>query len=143
MSYASIADFTLAFGEQETLMLSELDEPNSVSIENSVVQRALDDATAEIESYLTAARIFVTGDPPLILRNKCCDIARYRLDKNRQREDVRLRYEDAIKFFKDVVKGDASIGLTPGTDQPAIIRNSKPKGFHGDRIFTYDSLSLY
>ena len=143
MNYATTADFILAFGEEETLALSQLDESNSIGINGEVIQRALETASAEIESYLTAARISVTGEPPLILRNLVCDIARYRLDRNRQREDVRLRYEDAIKFLQAVVKGNASIGISPDTGLPAVTQNSMPRGFSGEKIFTRDSLRFY
>lgn len=142
-TYATTADFILAFGEAETQMLSELDEPNSISVDGLVIQRALEDASAEVDSYLSAARIVFNGDPPLILRNKVCDIARYRLDRNRQREDVRKRYEDAVKFFLDVVRGNASLGNTPGTDQPAVQRSSRAIGYTGEKVFTRDSLRFY
>lgn len=108
--YSSVTDFITAFGSEETLMLSALDDPSIDEIQDPIIQRALDDAAAELDSYIAAAGYLIPLPyVPANLRERANDIARYRLDKNRQREDVRLRYEDAIAFLKDLVAGKARL----------------------------------
>ena len=154
--YATIDDFIKAFGEEETLQLSALDNPSITQIQDDVIQRALDDAAAEINSYLRAAGYALPlSYLPDNLRERANDIARYRLDKNRQRSDVRLRYEDALQFLKDLVDRKAS--LSDGTDlcgNPGTgtgtggtnANSGSPDGiryYSNPRVFTACSLRRY
>jgi phage gp36-like protein len=52
-------------------------------------------------------------DVPITVRELCVDIALYRLAHNplKQTDEMRRRYEDAIKFLERVADGKASIGL--------------------------------
>ena len=141
-SYATIADFVTAFGTDETIMLSNLDDPSSVVIVESVIQRRLDDSSAEIDTYLQAAGYNLPlPSTPVVLRNRCCDISRYYLDRIRMREDVQQRYKEAIAYLKDLVKGNADLGL--GQDNQSVAVPDAPQWYTGDRVFTMDSLRGY
>jgi phage gp36-like protein len=143
MSYATLDDFVTAFGDEETIALSNLDEPNSMVLNEPVIQRRLDDATAEIDSYLQAAGYALPlTSVPVVLRNRCCDIARYYLDRIRMREDVQQRYKESISYLKDVVNGKALLGLTQN-NQVSVTAPDAPEWFSGDRVFTMDSLRGY
>jgi phage gp36-like protein len=143
MSYATLDDFVTAFGDEEAIALSNLDEPNSMVMNQDVIQRRLDDATAEIDSYLQAAGYALPLEAvPVVLRNRCCDIARYYLDRIRMREDVQQRYKEAISYLKDVVAGRALLGLTQNNQVPTASPDT-PAWFSGDRVFTMDSLRGY
>jgi phage gp36-like protein len=142
MSYATIDDFVMAFGDEETIALSNLDEPNSPVMNAVVIQRRLDDATAEIDTYLQAAGYSLPlAAVPVVLRNRCCDIARYYLDRIRMREDVQQRYKEAIAYLKDLVKGNADLGLAQNNQTLAV--PDAPQWYSGDRVFTLDSLRGY
>jgi phage gp36-like protein len=110
MAYAIAADFIKAFGERETLMLTNLDNPNSVTIDPIPLDKALDDATAEIDTYIGSRYILPLASTPTVVNRYCLDIARYMLDRIRSREDVRLRYEDALKWLGMLASGKVSIG---------------------------------
>jgi phage gp36-like protein len=110
MAYAIAADFIKAFGERETLMLTNLDNPNSVTIDPVPLDKALDDATAEIDTYIGSRYITPLPSTPSVVNRYCLDIARYMLDRVRSREDVRLRYEDALKWLGMLASGKVSIG---------------------------------
>ena len=110
MAYATQQDFIDAFGERETLMLTNLDNPNSVAIDPIPLDKALDDATAEIDTYIGSRYILPLASTPSVVNRYCLDIARYMLDRIRSREDVRLRYEDALKWLGMLASGKVSIG---------------------------------
>ncbi|MGL4619153.1 MAG: gp436 family protein, partial [Chroococcidiopsis sp.] len=105
MAYAIAADFIAAFGERETLMLTNLDNPNVTTIDPIPLEKALDDATAEIDTYIGSRYILPLTSTPSVVNRYCLDIARYMLDRIRSREDVRLRYEDALKWLVMLASG--------------------------------------
>jgi phage gp36-like protein len=110
MAYADRLDFVDAFGERETLMLTNLDNPNATAINPVPLNKALDDATAEINTYVASRYIVPLASTPTVVNRYCLDIARYMLDRIRSREDVRLRYEDALKWLGMLASGKVSIG---------------------------------
>ena len=119
-----------------------MDDPNSVVMDTVVIQRRLDDATAEIDTYLQAAGYSLPlVSTPVVLRNRCCDIARYNLDRIRMREDVQQRYKESIAYLKDLVRGIADLGLAQN-NQPLAVPDA-PQWYSGDRVFTVDSLRGY
>jgi phage gp36-like protein len=110
MPYATQQDFINTFGETETIMLTNLDAPNAVAPNAVPLDKALADASNVIDAYCGVRYLLPLSPLPTVVNRYCLDIARYMLDRIRSREDVRLRYEDAIKFFEKVCKGLASLG---------------------------------
>jgi phage gp36-like protein len=110
MPYATQQDFIDAFREPETIMLTNLDLPNAVVVDPIPLAKALADASALIDSYCGARYLLPLNPLPVVVNRYCLDIARYMLDRIRSREDVRQRYEDAIRFFEQVTKGLVSLG---------------------------------
>lgn len=99
------------FGEDE---LAKLTDRNSYKVINdSVLDRAMDDAKAEVESYLsvlgseTLERVATTRPKPLVI--KTCDIARYYLYENKMIAIVSERYKDAINWLKAVQRNPGMI----------------------------------
>ncbi len=142
MNYATVADFIAAFGLDEAIALSNLDDPTAEITDEAIITSALETATADLDSYLRSAGYSLPlPEIPRVLVGKCCDIARYKLDRNRAREEVRQRYLDAVFWCKDLAKGIASLGITStgvADDQVGMV------GFYQrDRTFTLDSLSDY
>ena len=118
MIYADYRDFVDAFGERETIMLTNLDNPNLTAINRIPLDKALADATAEIDTYIGSRYVLPLVSTPTVVNRYCLDIARYMLDRIRSREDVRLRYEDALKWLGMLASGKVSIGagLITGTN---------------------------
>lgn len=146
MPYCAIADFINTFGEQEAVAVTNLYTPGATAIDEPNLEQALTDASALIDGYiqgrvtlpLTALQI------PATLKACCADIARYRLDRNRCREEVRIRYEDWISWLKDVSRGVVNLGLD--SQSPPESPTSVPDRVYvrsGDRVFTDDLLSRY
>lgn len=109
--YATQAQFIEAFGEPETLMLTNLDSPNTTTVNPVPLDRALTDASALIDSYLARRYLLPLASVPQVLIPYCLDIARYKLDRIRSREDVRQRYEDAIKWLEMVASGKVYLAV--------------------------------
>lgn len=111
MPYATQSDLVSRFGETEIIQIS--DRANAGVIDAAVVTDKLADADAEIDAYLARRYTLPFATVPTVLKRVACDVARYHLYDNRPTDDVRKRYEDAIKFLKGVGDGSISIGVDP------------------------------
>lgn len=138
----SVQDMIDRFGETE---LAERTDRQSYSvIDKTVINKAIDDATTDIESYLNATGLFKRDDmghlrytfspsPPKALTIRICDIARYYLYDDVATDMVEKRYNQAIDWLKLVAKNpkmltgekddNASHGLNSGI---AVIPNPAP-----------------
>lgn len=138
--YASIAQFIEAFGQQEASELSYLDDDSQAGINTAVLERALNDASSEMDSYFGFYPLpFVS--PPKVCIGCCLDIARHRLDRVREREDVRKRYEDWRDWLRLVAQGKVKLGLSVEevkTLQPAI---GEVWSRRSDYVYTNESLA--
>ena len=108
MTYASQQALIDRFGFQELLELS--DRSQSGVLDSDVVNGALLDADAEINSFLASRYVLPLTQTSQELVRLACDITRYRLYDIRATEAVKLRYDDAIRKLRDVSKGVASLG---------------------------------
>ena len=87
-----------------------------------VLDRALADAAAEIDTYLAAKYDLPLTETPDILTRLAVDIAVYRLASAADvaTEERRMRYEDAVKLLERIASGEASLGLaSPGAPSRA------------------------
>jgi phage gp36-like protein len=144
MAYASPAQFIQAFGQIETIELSALENAAATTVNSAVVQRALTDASGTMDSYFWRYSLpFET--PPATLVGYCLDIARHRLDRVREREDVRRRYEDAIKWLELVAKGTVRLGVDAdgAAVAPDAPSGGQVWGLRPDRAYTNQSLNGY
>jgi phage gp36-like protein len=117
MSYCTTEDLTTRFGEAEIIQLS--DRARTGEIGQEVVDLAVADATAEIDSRL-GGRFIIPDPTPADLVRRASDIARFMLYDDRVTDEVRSRYEEAIAWLKDVAAGRAVIaGALPANDGEA------------------------
>ncbi len=111
MSYATIADLEQAYGPAELAQLTA-GQPHTATL-----QRALDDATAEVQAYLAARYPLPLAHVPPLLRNLTADVARYRLWRHAASDEVRQRYEDARRVLEHIASGKVSLGM-PAAQAP-------------------------
>jgi phage gp36-like protein len=133
MTFASAQDLQDRFGLDELRLVADRDSDGVPDAE--VIAAALEDADSEIVALIAGAASIDAGNVPRNLVRIACNIARYYLYQAAPTEDVRQRYEDAVKFLGLVRKGEA--GLDGGTAAPTIIAPS-PKAAAtepGSRIF--------
>lgn len=118
MLYASVAEFSASVPEHLLTQLTGGDEsPDTVAL-----GRALEDASAEMDGYLGSRYPLPLPTVPESLRRICIDIALYRLMNLRALgdiEDSRQRYDDAIRYLKDLVRGAVTLGLPENSPAPA------------------------
>lgn len=143
MAYATLQSMIERFTEAELRQLSPLaGQPGQ--IDTVRVQRALDDASAEMDSYLAIRfAVPVAGDLPLLIK-AACDIAR---------EDLARAPSDAVvaaakrsrDWLKAVAKGSASLGSGPEGDPDAVPEPDAGGAMVAapDRVFTDETLAGY
>lgn len=113
MPYCTKADLIERFGEAELLAIAH--DESGMAIDTAVVERACEDASGEIDGYVSAAGYPVPLSPvPRIVIANACDIARYRLYDEHATDQVQKRYDDAVKFLKSVSRGEVRLGISAG-----------------------------
>lgn len=126
MTYATQQNMIDRFGEDELVQLTDRVAPATGAIVAAVMDKALTDADAEINSYLQARYAVPLSPAPAMLERVACDIARYQLYDDRATEQVIQRYKDAVKWLRDVSTGvvnlgiDAAGGATDAQDLPEM-----------------------
>lgn len=78
------------------------------------VEQALQDAAEEADSYVAVRYAVPLPSVPAPLKVAVCDIARFRLYKDRPTDEVKYRYEQAVKWLKALARGEATMVFTPG-----------------------------
>lgn len=118
MTYATQADLEARFKQQELIELT--DEGGLGVIDAAVVAVALSDADTEINGFLAGRYTLPLAQSSDELVRLACDIARYRLYDARATDQVRARYDDAVKKLRDVSKGVASLGIDQANQPVAV-----------------------
>lgn len=141
MPYALTADMIARYGTDDLIRLTDRTGSLDV-IDTAVLTTALDDASAEINGYLTKRYSLPLANPPRILVTYCCDIAYYRLLGTQEIAQATKLYESAIDFLKRVARGEVSLGdETPGDSQAASPGPVFEEG--PDRVFGRDQLKSF
>lgn len=139
MAYATIEQFVEAFGQVEAVELSNLDDAEIVVVRDEILDRALNDASAEMDSYFWRYTLpFASLPQPLI--GCCLDIARHRLDRVREREDVRERYKDRLKWLELVAKGTIRLGVDEAQTAVTPQADTEVWSTTSERRYTNESL---
>lgn len=115
MAYATQQDILDRYGDDALYVAA--DRNNDDAIDTNVVTRALDDASDEINSYVGKKYPLPLPGVPTVLTRPCVDIALYRLSfSTALTEEKRKRYDDALRFLKEVAAGNVSLGYDPSSD---------------------------
>ena len=123
----------LFFGEKELVQLT--DRTGEEVIQESVLDRAMTTAESEVNSYLGAAYSLPLPSVPEILKAMAGDVARFRLYEERPTEEVQKRYDRAISWLREVVKGTVSLGFAKDEVQPDAGMNVAISSTR-DQVFT-------
>ncbi len=133
MSYASISEFKSGIPERDLVALTDLGIDASGEVQDGRIQAALDDASAEIDSYLAKVVTLPLAQVPRILKVICRDLALHRLYVNighsmEARESLR---KDAVGYLKSVARGEAAIGdggdVAPQVTSPGVAMTAGPE----------------
>lgn len=137
MTYASEQEFTDSFGEELTIELTNLEDATATSINSDVFDRVATDSDSLINSYLAGRYAMPLSTVPGVIRTIALDIYRYKLGHNAQEEDVRQRYEDALKQLRDISQGIMNLGLDDGSEETLP---GSPAFYTPVRTFSNESL---
>lgn len=139
-AYATQADLTDRFGAVELAQLTDRD--SGQVIDTAVLDRALADADAEINSYLATRYALPLATTPTVLVRLAADMARYRLYDERVTDAVRARYQDAVSLLKRLASGE--VRLDGATLQPEPASGSVAVTVRAPaRVFGSDALAGY
>ena len=114
MPYATRSDLVDRSGATEIAQREKM-------LPQGAIDRALDDASSDIDGYLAARYAVPITPPPLSLVRLACDIARYRILGDSASENVRGRYKDAIAAVRDIGAGRSRL---TELEQSAAARDS-------------------
>lgn len=140
MSYSSLSDIKKLIPEETIVQLT--DDGAIGSIDEAVVNEAIAQADAEIDSYCGGRYKVPLSPAPNVARKLSADIAIHTLYS--RRSDVipqaRLeRYRSAVGLLEGISKGTISLGIDPAP--PASADNRAETNVEADRnVFSRDSL---
>lgn len=109
MAYATRSDIEELYGAQLVSIIADLTEDGQA--EDVAIERALEEASSEIDTYLSVQYLTPVDPAPPILVQLCRDMAIYRLalQSSVRTTEMRTRYEDAIKMLERIAAGKASL----------------------------------
>ncbi len=136
MGYSTQTDIEEQVSPAELIELT--DDTGAGTVDTSALARAIADAGAEIDGYCGARYTVPFSPAPAMIRKLSVDIAVYNLFSRRSNlkipEDRQKRYDNAVRFLRDVSRGLISLGA----DAPAEPDSGLPRAStdRDDRVFT-------
>lgn len=134
MAYVTEQDLVDRFGEDELIQLT--DRNGTGAVDQDVLLRAIDDAQAEVDSYLSTRYAVPLTPVPTVLALHAANVVRYRLYEDGATEEVEKRYKQSIAWLKDVSSGRAHLDVIEREDAA-----SGPAGARRSMVFTGDCLA--
>ncbi|MBS7703313.1 gp436 family protein [Chelatococcus asaccharovorans] len=135
MPYALSADIDALYGEDLLKVIADRDR--SGTVDQPSVDRALQEATGEIDAYISQRYAVPVSPVPTVLRRVCVDMAVYYLAGETGATitlEISRRYERALSFLKDVAKGTATLGSTEGEGDPPTFGPVPTLGTFGEAV---------
>lgn len=119
--------------------------PDQIAAADAALVRiggVLDDASADIDSYLSQRYEVPLSPVPRVLVRIACDLARYYLYDDAVTKDsvIDMRYNAAIKMLGQISTGDIKLGEEP---EPPVNPEAGATFTSSGRTFTGDGLADY
>ena len=136
--YATKTDMTERYTATDLIQLTDRAEPYTNAIVDVVIDQALEDAAAVIDTYIAKRYDLPLSSIPKALALQNCAIAFYMLHQGRHTDEIRKSYEDALAFLDKVSSGRVilDVGGAEPTSSPADARVDGP-----DQNFSKDTLT--
>lgn len=122
--YLSIIEFVERFGLEEVVRMTDAD--GSGRIDRAMLVRALSDAQAQADSYISALYRVPLSEVPPIVAMTIADLARARLYPRGAPEGIDAASKAAIRFLERVEGGKSRLGIP---EMPASAPSSNPVMF--------------
>ncbi len=125
--YATAADFVAMYGNVEAIELTQLEDPEATTANTTMIDMAIEQAQGELNAYYAVRYELPLSEPyPKATQIQTLVVARYRLDKYRRREDVRLEYESVLRQLEWLAKGQFLLTDALGTELPLRPATQQP-----------------
>jgi phage gp36-like protein len=153
MAYATSQDVLLRYPKTRVAEMADTAEPPPIQGEDQAAREAaiarlakerrkrldaaLEDASAEIDSYLGKVARLPLSEPPPILKRFAIEIAVYRLQTllpKESVEDARRRYEDIVKWLEAVAAGEIALEGNSAPDAGNVAYFAPARVFDADGI---------
>ena len=117
MPYATQQDLERRYGAAELVQLTDRQDPGDGAPDAAVIETALADADALIDSYLAVRYALPLAAPPARLTQAAAVLAWYLLHRDRAPEEVRIAYDRELRWLQHVAEGKAEL-IGPDGDHP-------------------------
>lgn len=147
MTYCTIDDIKNIVPEADLVDLT--DDSDTGSINENVVNSAIEDADSLINGYLRSRYTLPLDEVPNILKSISVELTRYNLYQRRaganMPESLEKNYANRIKILKDIQAGSFSLGVEKPADD---IKVSESEKFYcnktaSDRVFNSTLLDKF
>jgi phage gp36-like protein len=126
MSYATVQDVLDRYDNDLVAQLTG--DPKGDSVDETVLQVHLDDASSEIDDFLATRFLLPLAPVPPSLVSIAVDIALYRLQGLRPRGDVKdseKRYEAALRRLEAVATRHKALAGSPTTSESVQVQSPR------------------
>lgn len=144
MRYCTLDDLLLAIPEQTLVQLAS-DEPDAVSPDSQIIERAVSQSEETIDSYLRGHYTLPLSVVPPVLRDLTVALVRHWLYLRRPfgndfPKAVTDSYEASLKTLSEIRDGKRPLGVEggPANDAPLVVRVRSQR-----RQFTADALERF
>lgn len=136
--YAQVQDMVARFGEGEMLRLCVADGDLPDAIQPERIERALNDATDTIDSFLRSRYLVPLAPIPDSITRAACSLARYDLSNSGDKtptEAMKDSRAEVMAWLKKLGDGQASLeGATPVTTSGGAKTTDRPAMFGHDQL---------
>ena len=110
-NYCTQQDMIDRFGNDTVVELTDRAIPPTNTIDTTVLDRAIEDATSFINGFLQSRYTLPLSSIPSVIKRLAVDITRYYLHDEHVPEHVDNKFKSAEKTLKSVSKGEVNLGI--------------------------------
>lgn len=144
MPYSTLADILGRIPEIRLIELTDESSPNPTgTVQESVVDLAIQDADAEIDSYLGQRYTLPLAVAPKVLTKISLDLAIYALflgRVERMPDGLEARRKSALALLQMIADGKMSLGLPESSTEPTEAHGVSAKVSTGDSMFPLEAM---
>lgn len=127
--YATVEQLIARFEAPDDPELSQLTGGGSGVVDEPRLAMALAEASGQMDLYIGTRHTLPLGGVAAAhaeeLARICCDIARYRLWSDAASDEVRRRYEDAIRILEQIARGTLALASDDGPGTAGMVGTAR------------------
>jgi len=140
--YCALDDIKTHLPKEIIVQLTNDANPGSGEINKRIVDGAIKESSALIDSLIGGRYSLPLPSTPPVLKGICVDLAIYNLHERRLSLDdnpgMRKRYDNAMKLLAKIASGEISLGVPLSADSPGFFAGSMVEG--GPARFTMSTM---